>query len=323
MLSTSIQLAKTKGNTKITHETTTPRPLLSLGSLASRAVFIDPLSLRDNIMYQDAMDSFLRDDLVPKLSKITGIKDIHNTTAELWEIFQTFGLTKKHTVIFPGHNDRQAKFIKDYHGSTIGKAGDLAVVQYTSQNLPEFAALLLLSSHIPVALKGLKKSGTAIFQFQSLETRSTLNLIYYLANQFESAELYRPAFTSDIYDTIYFIGTGYAGKSDLQEPPPSSYIRVEFPPSANFSSLDSAITCYNIDHNTAKESLTANIWCYLQKGIILDEYGEALSKRMTTWADNYSGKKVKKSHKNLRCKTFDMPEDLFSDNFKISTVLSK
>lgn len=256
-----------------------PSPKLIKFGFNNIAEELDLLGLTSNPHYRAGLNfDFEREDeqsFVVRVESTWHVKNFNKTFAEFWEILTMFGLLENDQTISTSHKKEMENILDLYKKMSEGKkkwniasAKDkrvtLVVQKYSDADVDENATIQLLIDDLPKLLPIQSQGSSMVLQLFSTQTRTTAEIIYYLASYYNEAYLVKPTVISDLSDSKYLvlIGLNAVPKFAIPKHPKNVYLHTiglkELP--ENYGTM---IQCFNSEVMPKKYQKYYQIKSYL------------------------------------------------------------
>lgn len=281
---------------------------------------LDMVALTSNSHYKAGLNfDFDRTDqlsMKSQASKFLKVKNFDLNFAELWEICVLFKIFQrdyednksKEEIVYCTKNINIDDIIQTYQSlsktnkkftainnldSKLKNKLSVCICKFSDSDLDENAMVHLLVSNLKMLLECQKQNAIFIIQISSLQTKISVDIIYYLSSLYNESYLMKPSVTSDMSDNKYLIliGLNKSPEFNLSKIPSNKYpisIGIDYLPN-DFTRI---IQCINSEVIPRKYNKYNQIMSYLEskiyEGATYQDMIKSQDKNTERWFEIYT-----------------------------------
>ena len=224
------------------------------------------------------------------------------THAEFWEVFLSFDLLSSNQSIQTSHPDIVEDVIKIYGDKiksltkiTVNKSkknNNLVIYKYSDIELDESISVQLILKDLPELLGSQTTGSNMVIQLFSLQTKPTIDLIYYITSNYQSVYLFKPNITSNLSSSCYLVCTNLLKNVNFPKVNDKGYVTNILDKSVKIPvSFTTCIQCYNseiipqkiITYNKIKSYLDSKVY----EGLTYQEMISSQDENFSIWTEKY------------------------------------
>lgn len=224
------------------------------------------------------------------------------THAEFWEILVSFELLSSNQSILSSHPEIIDDVIKLYGDTiksltkvTVNKSKkniNLVIYKYSDVELDESISTQLILKDLPELFASQTTGSNMVLQLFSLQTKPTIDLVYYIASNYEFVYLFRPNITSNLSNGCYLVCTNLLKTVKFPDINDKGYVTNLLDNSIKIlPSFTTCIQCINselipekiITYNKIKSYLDSKVY----EGLTYQEMISSQDENLAKWTEKY------------------------------------